>query len=93
MRLHKDTLSKLVIINTFLSILLLLLTFDELGEDVLEDSDLLIETGFIVLPFLFLWSIHRFFFKKWDHEIAPVLHKLQEQLKSASEQDTASSSD
>ena len=74
MRLHKDTLSKLVIINTFLSILLLLLTFDEFGDRILEDSDLLIEMVFVVMPFVLLWSIHRFFFKKWDHEIAPVLH-------------------
>ena len=93
MRLHKDTLSKLVIINTFLSILLLLLTFDEFGDRILEDSDLLIEMVFVVMPFVLLWSIHRFFFKKWDHEIAPVLHKLQKKLKRDSEQDQASPSD
>ena len=93
MRLHKNTLSKLVVINTFLSVLLLLLTFDELGDDVLQNSDLLLKTGVIVVPFALLWSIHRLFFKKWDQEIAPVLHRLQEQLKNASEQNTASSSD
>ena len=93
MKLNKNTLSKLVIINTFLSVLLLLLTFDELGDRILDDSEKLIQAVFIATPFVILWSVHHFFFKKWDHEIAPMLHKLKEQLEAASEKDTASTSD
>ncbi len=82
--LNKDTLSKLVVLNTFLSVLLLVLTFEDMGSVLLENSELFIQTIFLALPFVILWTIHRTFFTKWDNEIAPVLQKLQGRLQQTS---------
>ena len=88
--LNKDTLSKLVILNTFLSVLLLVLTFEDMGDAVLENSELFIQTIFLALPFVILWTIHRTFFTKWDKEIAPVLQDLQVRLQKTSSKEPSS---
>jgi hypothetical protein len=89
--LHKETLAKLVVFNTFLALLLILLTLQDLGDTLLKESETLLNLALILLPFLLLWVIHRHFFTKWDREISPALLRLQKHLEEQRSQSSLSS--